>query len=516
MKLAGWLVTLGVLGGGAAWLSGSDVLSSGDAEAPSTGSLYTVERGTLNVTLTENGTLLAKDSRKVSADLESGSKITWLIDEGAIVEEGEIVVRLDSSEFEDDVEVLELDIVQARASLETAQTEKEIQETDNISAIEKAEIARDKAIQEEKRYLEGDAPKERRNLEIAIKEAETSFTRAKKRYEDSKLLIEQEFINRSQFEEDEIAYERTEVQREGALRDLELFEQYTFPMTTTERAAAVRENERGFETAKKRAESQLLQRQVNVDQYQKRLTKLEKRLTEAHEQIEKSVLAAPVPGIVLYGDPQQPWRRDEIRVGADVWGDMVLCTIPDLRVMQIKLRIHEADISKLDEGQTAKITLDTFPGVVLDGEVTRIGNIAAGDNRWEQNPEVKKFDVEVTLTGDLGEVEIRPGVSAKAEIFIEEKSDVLFVPIQCVVLEEGQHLTYVMSANGSVQTREVTPGIGNEVYVEILEGLEEGDRVLLYNPNVPSSGNGDGEEGDDAKAVMPSVAPGPGGSGARL
>lgn len=495
MKIAVTLLVLASLALGATWMSGG-FAGDTDADAVVSDGLFEVQRGTLNVTLTENGTLVAKESHKVSADLDRQTKITWLIDEGAVVEEGDVVCRLDTADLEDRVEQLELDINQASANLETARTELEIQLTDNVAAIESAEIALEKARNELERYADGDAPKERRNLEVAIKEAQTNFTRAKKRFEDSKLLMEKEYINRSQFEEDEIAFERNTVQLEGAKRDMELFEQYTFPMTTTERDAAVRDAERSLDTAQKRAESNKLQKEVNVEQYQTRLTKLEKQHTEALEQIGKMTLTAPAPGIVIYGDPQRRWRRDEIRVGGDIWGDMVVCTIPDLRVMQVRLRIHEADISKLTTGQLAKVVLDTFPGRALDAEVTRIGNIAGGDNRWEENPEVKKFDVEVTLTGDLAGVDIRPGVSAKVEVFIEEKHDVLFVPMQCVVLEEGEHIVYVMEAAGTVAPRRVQPGIGNEVFVEILEGVQPGDRVLLYNPNVPTGGEGVGEDGD--------------------
>ncbi|GJM21749.1 MAG: hypothetical protein DHS20C15_16640 [Planctomycetota bacterium] len=509
MKTLGILLLLGALGLGATWMSGGFEGEAGDAERPSDG-LFQVKRGVLNVTLTENGTLVAQKSNKISSDTDRGAKITWLIDEGSEVQEGDVVCRLDTSDLEDRVEQLELDINQANANLKTANTNLEIQLTDNIAEIEKAEIALVKAQNEEERYTDGDAPKERRNLEVAIKEAQTNFTRAKKRFEDSQLLMEKEYINRSQFEEDEIAFERNTVQLEGAKRDLELFEQYNFPMTVTERSAAVRDGERNLETAKKRAESNTLQKEVAVDEYTTRLNKLRDQRDEAVEQIGKMTLVSTAPGIVIYGDPSRRWRSsDEIRVGADIWGDQVVATIPDLRVMQVNLRVHEADIGKLAKQQKAKITLDTYPGVVFDGEVTNIGNIAGGDNPWERNPEVKKFDVEVTLTGGLSEQQIRPGVSAKVEVFIDRKDDVLFVPIQCVVLEEGRHMVYVMEPSGLIAPRDVQPGIGNEVYVEILDGLEPGDRVLLYNPNVPSGSTTDSEAVDSEESDASEAASAP-------
>lgn len=491
-----------VLAGGAttAWLTGVFEGEAGVASAIPPDGLFTVKRGTLNVTITENGTLVAKESAKVKTDLRGQAKITYLIEEGNSVEEGDVVVRLDATEIEEDLEERELDIVKAEADLDTAKTDLEIQKADNAANIEKAEIAEEKARKERERYVEGDAPKERRKLEVSIKTAETNFTRSKKRFEDSQLLAEREYINLSQLEEDEISFEQRTVELESAERDLELFEQYTYPMTLTERDVALRDAKRGLETASLRAKSTLRQREVTVDQHQKRLDKLKDQLEELEEQLGKMTLAAPSPGIVIHGDPRRPWDRDRIRVGGEVWGSFTVITIPDLRVMQVKLRIHEADISKIEEGQTAKVTMDTYPGLVLDATVTKIAAIASGDNPWDDDPEVKKFDVEITLETDEEAVELKPGISAKAEIFIDKRVDVVYVPIQCVFLEEGRHWTYRLDAAGQPQITEVEPGMSNDTYIEVLDGLDEGDRVLLYNPNVGKGAAADeaGETDDDA------------------
>ena len=168
----------------------------------------------------------------------------------------------------------------------------------------------------------------------------------------------------------------------------------------------------------------------DLDRARAELLRAEAGETLARVRLGKMTLRAPGPGLVIHGDPRRPWDRDRIRVGGEVWGSMVLMTIPDLRVMQVKLRIHEADVNKLDVGQTAKVSMDTYPGVILDGEVTKIDTIAKGDDPWDDDPEVKKFTVEVTLE-PTGEVELKPGISAKAEIFIDRKEDVLYVPPSC-------------------------------------------------------------------------------------
>jgi HlyD family secretion protein len=454
--------------------------------------LFTVRRGTLNVTITENGTLVAKESRKVDSDMKGQAKITFLVEEGSEVEEGDVLCKLDTTEQEEQLEQRGLDMVKAEADLDTARTELDIQKTDNQASIEKAEIAKDKALKERERYVEGDAPKDRRNIEVKIKTARTNFTRAKKRFEDSKLLRAKDYINKSQLLEDEINFEQATVELQTAERDLELFDIYTLPMTLTEKDVAVRDGERGVETSAMRAKSTLRQREVAVDQYEKRLQKLKDQADDLTEEIEKMTLTAPGPGIVIYGDPRRPWNRDRIRVGGEIWGQTTVITLPDLRVMQVKLRVHEADINKLAVDLTAKVSMDSYPGVVLDGKVTKIASIASGDNPWDSDPEVKKFDVEITMESVNSELDLKPGISAKAETFIERRVDVLYVPIQCVFLENGKHWVYLAEA-GAPRAVEVEPGLNNDSYIEIRSGLSVGDEVLIYNPNIGEKRSGEDE-----------------------
>lgn len=469
--------------------------------------LFTVQRGSFNVTLTENGTLVAKESQKLSTGTDSSAKLTFLVEEGKQVEQGEVLARLDTTELETEQEQIVLDIVAAEANLDNARNELEIQKTDNAAAIEKSQIALDKARKELERYVDGDAPGERRKLEVAISEAETNHSRSRKKHEDSQLLFEQEYINKSQLEQDRIEFERTVVQLEGARRDLEMFEKYTLPMTTSERQVAVRDAEREARNAELRAQSAQRQKEVNVEQNDKRLKRLQERLQKNQEEIAKMEVKAPTPGIVLYGDPDEPWQRDNIRLGGEIWGGMVLFTLPDLRVMQVKLQVHEADVNKVRDGQACTVTMDTYPGVALQGEVTKVASIAGSGNPWERDAEVKKFDVSVTLK-DGADLALKPGISAKAEIFVERREDVVHVPLQCVFPREGRSWCWVLGPDGEPLPREVTTGPANDRYVEVASGLEPGERVLLYNPALPG-GPAAGEA--DRQTAPEEGAPGPAG-----
>ena len=482
MKTGLVVLAIAVIGGGSTmFLRGLGSAQRGDAIPD--GALFAVRHGDLTVTVTENGSVMAKNSQKITPLLRRGGKITFLVEEGKLVEEGEILCKFDSTEFETELQKLELDIVKTDADLDTAKTELEIQQVENVANIEKAQLALTKARISLEKYRKGDAPKEQRTLDIALKDAKVKLKQAEQAYKDSQRLMEHGYTSTLQVEQDEILLDQAKVQLISAKVDIELFNKYTFPMTVQEKEAALKDAQRTFETAKKRSKSALRQKEVGVEGNERRLENLQKKLKDVSENIEHCTLKSPSPGIVIYGDPNESWYRQQVKIGGQVWGGTTLFTIPDLRVMQVRLEIHEADINKIKEGQTATVTMDTYPGLVAKGEVTKIATIAGGGDGRQRESEVKRFTVDITLESS-GEIELKPGISAKAVLFIEKLEDVLYVPLQCVYLEEGEHFSYVMGEDGRPTQVAVKPGITNDTYIQILEGLDENDRVLLYNPTI--------------------------------
>jgi HlyD family secretion protein len=141
----------------------------------------------------------------------------------------------------------------------------------------------------------------------------------------------------------------------------------------------------------------------------------------------------------------------------------------------------------------ATVTVETHKGEVFHGKVTEIATVATSQSWTDESN--KTFKVEITM--DKSDVELRAGVTSKVEIQVEEIDDVLQVPIHAVFPEEGQHFCFVF-ADGGVERRVVEVGKNNAHHVEVTSGLEEGERVLLYDPRLDGdvetkeSGEGDG------------------------
>src|SRR5436189_436761 len=115
-------------------------------------------------------------------------------------------------------------------------------------------------------------------------------------------------------------------------------------------------------------------------------------------------------------------------------------TIPGSTRLCVKVKIHDPYIKKIKRGEKVRITVDAFPDTILDGEVMKVGVLPDSQNRW-MNPDLKVYltTIAVNSTNDW----VKPGMTAKVEIFIEQLTNVVYVPIQSVVLEEGKYACYI-------------------------------------------------------------------------
>jgi HlyD family secretion protein len=96
------------------------------------------------------------------------------------------------------------------------------------------------------------------------------------------------------------------------------------------------------------------------------------------------------------------------------------------------------------------------------------------------NPDLKVYLTTISIDGSQDW--LKPGMTAKVEIMINRLSDVVHVPVQCVVTENGEQVCY-MARNGSAGRRVVTTGEFNDEFIVVKTGLQEGDSILLRPPS---------------------------------
>ena len=463
--------------GGFKYLTGQDSLAQ---ELPES-SMATVRTGSMKITVTENGYLKAKNSEEIKPKFKGGSQVTWLIEEGEEVVEGDILAEFDKTELERRIDDLENQMIQYEAELEAAQSSLAIQERDSNAGIEKAELQLELRGLELERYEKGDMPNEKRKKILAFEKATSEFGRAMDRFEQVPELEKEGFLTKIQVEEERIKLREAEIGEENAKRDLELYNTYTVAMELKQKNASLKDAQRELQNSREKATISLKEKQARVTQKERQISQTEDRLNEQKEERDHHTVKSPGSGIVYYGNPDQNWMRDQIKVGNHLSSGHTLFTLPDLREMQVLIQIHEADIARVKVGMPASVSVETNKGEVFDGEVTDIATVATAQS-WTDDSN-KTFRVELTM--QKSETELRAGVTSKVEIHVAEFEDVLQVPIHAVFPEGGSHFCFVY-ADGKIKKTSVEVGRNNSHRVEVKSGVAEGDRVLLYDPRLDS------------------------------
>jgi len=357
---------------------------------------------------------------------------------------------------------------------------------------------------------DGEAKQKLRKFDDDLQVARKELGQAKSTLEGTKRLFEKGFVTKIDLERDEIAFEnmRLKVQTADTARDL--FLKYEFKKSSEEALSKYAEASRELERARKAAVSKLAQADAKLKSAEGQYNVQVRQRKDFNEQLEKCILRAKKTGLVVYGgggDEMYYYGNQEpIREGATVRERQAIITIPDMTRMSVKVKIHETYIKKIKKGEKVRITVDAFPDTILDGEVTKVGVLPDSQNRW-MNPDLKVYVTTITINGTYDW--IKPGMSAKVEILVDHLNDVVHVPIQAVAPSEGKQVCYVVHGLKS-EKREVEIGQFNEEFIEIKNGLKEGEKVLLRPPEsgMPETGEQE-KKPDNTDKARPEEKPAP-------
>lgn len=157
-------------------------------------------------------------------------------------------------------------------------------------------------------------------------------------------------------------------------------------------------------------------------------------------------------------------------VGDTLQAKTPLCTLLQTETYQTALQIDELDIKGIEKGQQVEVTVDAIPGVVYPGTVTGISQ--AGENTGS----VGVYQVTVSLNA---KEELLPGMSANGKITKDAKKDVLLVPVDTLKTIDGKKTVTVVKPDGTYESREVTLGLVNNEFAEVLEGVSEGEKLQV-------------------------------------
>ncbi len=316
--------------------------------------------------------------------------------------------------------------------------------------------------------------------------SEEDLKLAQKKLEGTRRLFEKAFVTQTDLETDELTLKRKEVALEQANTNKSLFIQYEFPKQAERLVAEYIEAVWKYIRIQKLAKSRLAQAEANLNSAKAQFALESRKKRELEEQIQKCTIRATKPGLVVYGGEEDRFMQERIQEGTSVRERQIIITIPDTSVMQVRSKIHESNIKRVKQGQKVRIRVDAFPDELLTGMVEKVAVLPNAQNRW-LNPDLKVYDTFIIIDGT--HTWLKPGMTAQVEILVAELKNVLYVPLQSVFNVDNQQVCYVQKGN-DIEMRIVKTGEFNESFIEIKEGLKEGEKVLLYVPGqpIPSSG----------------------------
>jgi HlyD family secretion protein len=251
---------------------------------------------------------------------------------------------------------------------------------------------------------------------------------------------------------------------------------------------------------------------ISLRSRDEQVKQVEADLARARDDLSKTTLRAPMGGLVTQVNAKV---GEQVIIGTMNNPGTVILTLSDMSAVLAEVRVDETDVTSVKPGQPAEIHVDAVQDDVYRGEVESISNAALREGT------VSRFPVKVSI--DNPDARLRPGMSAHASIQVDERTAVVAIPLQALVkrslkdyreaangagqpgdlqaapdggasgksggdsgdgaadvdADREQIQVVLADREGKVDMVKVTTGISDAFLVEIIDGLEEGDRVIL-------------------------------------
>jgi len=377
-------------------------------------------------------------SMQVSGEIISAKK------KGDLFKEGDMLIEIDNSDAMDQMEQIAMDIENAESSLRTARMNYQSALDANHIAIQLAELNTEGAERSTQSALV--------SLETANRSAQLSLESARQALENAQ--------NAQAVESAENTVESVKSSNRSSTNQAETSYEQSIDNQST--------NYWNNLSSLQSAEAQIEMTAENIKQAESVVEAAKKELAVAEESLQDYKFLAPYNGVVL---------SNGFRMGEQANGSATVSLISDEFI--VKATISENDIFKISEGDETLITFDAYSDLEFEGKVNRIIPISVSDGG------IISFEVLIEFKTEEN-IEIYYGLSANASIITQKAEDVLYVPIQSVYKEDGKSFVDLLTSfdvdpeniREAIKKVEVTTGINDYLYIEVISGLKEGDTIV--------------------------------------
>lgn len=196
------------------------------------------------------------------------------------------------------------------------------------------------------------------------------------------------------------------------------------------------------------------------------IEKIYRKIDKVTELTSKMMVTAPTDGMVAYVNYR---AGDQITANdqSDQWS-LMLMDVYNTDEMNIYTTVSDLDVLYVSQDAPVTVTVDALPGETFDGKVMRLDQYTDRDGKTVYN-------VQISVEGREG---LRPGMNTNCFVDSGESLDTLLVPIEAVFEENGKQKVEILVGENQVEIIDIETGLMNDMYVEVLSGLEEGQLVV--------------------------------------
>ena len=444
-------------------------MTAGESEEALPDALFEqVVRKEFRLEIVEPGEIESAHNVDVLCEVKSrnsaGVNILEIVPEGSQVKKGDFLVRLDDSALQKDLLTQRIDVHQAKALLVQAEAD-----------YEAAKLAMDE-------YLSGSYRQDLEQLEGAVFVARENLRRAQEYHDYSQKLAVKGYISETQLEADSFAVEKSRKDLDLSLTKLDVLKVHS-------RKAKVNDLNASIQTAEARLLSRRNSYELEVAQE-----------AEIEEQISKCLIKAPASGEVTYANRNTSSSSSSdgilIEEGRPVRERQAIIRLPDPSNMRVLAKVNESRIEQVKLGMPVEISIFAARELVLRGHVEKVGEYPI-PSASRYTAHIKEYATEVLIENPPKG--LRPGMTAKVRVLVEQIPSALQVPLHAVLRVKGASYCLVVDESGNLQARVVRLGSANDSSTVVESGLSEGEQLVVnareFRDIVTFPANPSGEQG---------------------
>jgi HlyD family secretion protein len=302
---------------------------------------------------------------------------------------------------------------------------------------------------------------DRENLTARLREARANLQAAEASHEASVAQLKK---NEVEAESPDVAFARRNFDRAQQLSEQRLVSQSALDEARTSLEQA--------ENRQRAAQGQLVVSRARVTEAAAVVSQARAAVERAEEELANATIRAPIRGTVLAREVEVGSAVSSIlNLGANA---TLVMTLGDIDEVFVRGTVDEADIGRVRLGQAATITTETFRDRAFQGRVTQISPIGV------EKDNVTTFEVKVSIENPGKE--LKANMTANAEIILDEFPESVLIPEAAVIYDAKRESFVDIVDAGEPTGRRRVPvkvGVGNGTQVQVLSGVEPGDRVVL-------------------------------------